>query len=157
MITALACRWPTYTVLISTLPHIALSSQLEQFTLNRSRWMWSMRFLQQKCHHNLLNAYGLWFQITAIQVLCSGKQWNHWMHKNATSSKIMRIQNGKQHNNLISNFRRILNVVCFLLGNSPASEFYMPTFRTLCLFHLHRQAGMKMEQTECSKTLAYKI
>jgi len=30
---------------------------------------------------------------------------------------------------LISNFRRVLNVVCFLLGNSPASELYMPTFR----------------------------
>jgi hypothetical protein len=28
-------------------------------------------------------------------------------------------------------------VVCFLLGNSPASEFYMPTFRKT-LFHLHR-------------------
>jgi len=26
---------------------------------------------------------------------------------------------------LISNFRRVLNVVCILLGNSPASEFYM--------------------------------
>jgi len=24
-----------------------------------------------------------------------------------------------------------LNVVCFLLGNSPASEFYMPTFRNI--------------------------
>jgi hypothetical protein len=30
---------------------------------------------------------------------------------------------------LISSFRRVLYVVCFLLGNSPASEFYMPTFR----------------------------
>jgi hypothetical protein len=30
---------------------------------------------------------------------------------------------------LISNFRHILYVVCFLLGNSPASEFYVPTFR----------------------------
>ena len=30
----------------------------------------------------------------------------------------------------ISKFRHDLNVVvCFLLGNSPASEFYMPTFR----------------------------
>jgi len=38
---------------------------------------------------------------------------------------------------LISNFRRVLNVVCFLLGNSPASEFYMPTL--------------------CSETSAYKI
>ena len=42
--------------------------------------------------------------------------------------------------------------VCFLLGNSPASEFYMPTFRNT-LFHLRRQVGvntylpMKMEQS----------
>jgi len=30
---------------------------------------------------------------------------------------------------LILNFRYVLYVVRFLLGNSPASEFYMPTFR----------------------------
>ena len=42
----------------------------------------------------------------------------------------------------ILNFRRVLYVVCFLLGNSPASEFYMPTFRNT-LFHLHRQVGVK--------------
>ena len=30
---------------------------------------------------------------------------------------------------LISSFRRVLYVVCFLLGNYPASGFYMPTFR----------------------------
>ena len=30
---------------------------------------------------------------------------------------------------LFSNFHRVLNAVCFLLGNSPASELYMPTFR----------------------------
>jgi len=59
---------------------------------------------------------------------------------------------------LISNFRRVLYVVCFLLGNSPAPEFYTPTFRNT-LFHLHRQVylHMKMEQTECSETSAYKI
>ena len=51
-------------------------------------------------------------------------------------------------------FRRVLSVVCFLLGNSTASEFYMPTFRNT-LFHLRRT--MKMEQTECSYTWAYKI
>ena len=33
-----------------------------------------------------------------------------------------------------------LMFVCFLLSNSPASEFYMPTFRNT-LFHLHRQVG----------------
>jgi len=30
-------------------------------------------------------------------------------------------------------------------------------FGTLCLFHLHTYLPMKMEQTECSETLAYKI
>ena len=30
---------------------------------------------------------------------------------------------------LFSNFRHVLNVVFFLLGDSPVSEFYMPTFR----------------------------
>ena len=39
---------------------------------------------------------------------------------------------------LISCFLRVLYVVCFLLGNSPASGVYMPTFRNT-LFHLHRQ------------------
>jgi len=29
----------------------------------------------------------------------------------------------------ISSFRRVLYVVCFLLGNYAASGFYMPTFR----------------------------
>ena len=57
--------------------------------------------------------------------------------------------------------------VCFLLGNSPTFEFYMPTFRNT-LFHVHRRIGvtdcrfytfppMKMEQTECSETSAYTI
>ena len=31
---------------------------------------------------------------------------------------------------LISSFRRVLNIVCFLLGNSPASKFYTLTFRS---------------------------
>ena len=29
----------------------------------------------------------------------------------------------------ISSFRLVQNVVCFLLGDSPASDLYMPTFR----------------------------
>jgi hypothetical protein len=35
---------------------------------------------------------------------------------------------------LISNFCRVLYVVGFLLGNSMASEFYMPTFRNTLSF-----------------------
>jgi hypothetical protein len=61
---------------------------------------------------------------------------------------------------LISNFRRVLNVVCFLLGISPASKVYMPTFRNT-LSHLHRQVytypPMKLEQTERSEMPAYII
>jgi hypothetical protein len=54
----------------------------------------------------------------------------------------------------VDNFRKAYYiVVCFLLGNSPASEFYMPTFRNT-VFCLHRP--MKTEQTECSET-AYEI
>jgi hypothetical protein len=34
-----------------------------------------------------------------------------------------------------------ISVVWFLFGNSPASEFHMPTFRNN-LFHLHRQVGV---------------
>jgi hypothetical protein len=37
----------------------------------------------------------------------------------------------------MSNFRLVLNVVLLLLGDSAASEFYIPTFRNT-LFHLHR-------------------
>jgi len=44
-------------------------------------------------------------------------------------------------------------------------NFICRRFGTLCLFHLHRQVGactrtylpMKVEQTECSETPAYKI
>ena len=44
---------------------------------------------------------------------------------------------------LISNFRSILDVVCFLLSNSSASELYIPTFRNT-LFHLHRRIGVEL-------------
>jgi hypothetical protein len=57
-----------------------------------------------------------------------------------------------------------LLVACFLLGNYPASGFYMPTFRNT-LSVPSSQAGrceilltsMKMEQTKCSETSAYKL
>ena len=37
-------------------------------------------------------------------------------------------------------------LVRFLLGNSPAAEFYLPTFRNI-LFDVHRQVGKNMEQS----------
>jgi hypothetical protein len=55
---------------------------------------------------------------------------------------------------------RVLSVVCFLLGDSTAYVVY-DNVSELCLFHLHRQVDiylpMKMEQTEWSETLAYKL
>ena len=45
------------------------------------------------------------------------------------------------HNNRVSGWSlKNSPSVCFLLGYSPASEFYVPTFRNT-LFHLHRQVG----------------
>jgi hypothetical protein len=62
----------------------------------------------------------------------------------------------------ISKFRCVLNVVCFLLGGSPASS-KCQHFGTLCLFHLHRWVDMKCDWGwECwgintVKGLAWKI
>jgi hypothetical protein len=55
-------------------------------------------------------------------------------------------QAGEQHMKLIA------AVAFFLLGNSPASKFYVPTFRTILLFHTTYELV-----TECSKTSAKTI
>jgi len=65
---------------------------------------------------------------------------------------------------LISNFRRVLNHVCILLGISPASEFGLPTFRNPLSVPSSR-AGckvlytqpLKMELIEGSETSANQI
>jgi hypothetical protein len=47
----------------------------------------------------------------------------------------------------------------FLLDDSPASEFYMSTFRNT-LFHLHKRCAAYttyLDGTECSKTSTYEI
>ena len=49
-----------------------------------------------------------------------------------TDADLMHTYPYERRNNIlffISNFRRVLNAVCFLLRNSAASEFYIPTFR----------------------------
>jgi len=53
---------------------------------------------------------------------------------------------------LISNFCLVLNVVCFLPGNSPAYEFYMSTFRNSLLLHLHRRIGTKNDWVKPNQT-----
>jgi hypothetical protein len=44
---------------------------------------------------------------------------------------------------LISNFRRVHYVVCFLLDNFPASEFYMPTISSQTLSHIYTPTILK--------------
>ena len=60
---------------------------------------------------------------------------------------------------LISNFRLILQAVFLLLGDSPASEFHVPTFQNnVCSFLIggvSKKYPMKMEQ--CSETSAHKF
>ena len=46
----------------------------------------------------------------------------------------------------------INNFIFFLLGDSPESEFYMPTFRTT-LFYLY----MPIKKGQCSETSAHNI
>ena len=42
---------------------------------------------------------------------------------------------------LISDFPCVMNVICFLLGNSPASEFYMLTFQNTLSVPSQRRIG----------------
>ena len=48
-------------------------------------------------------------------------------------------------------------MLCFLLGSSPASELYMPTFRNTLSVPSSYHLPMKMEQIECSEKSAYII
>jgi len=57
---------------------------------------------------------------------------------------------------LISKFRRVLNAVCFLLDNSPAFEFCMPTFRNILSVPSSYLPAYE-DGTECFEKLAYKI
>ena len=74
-----------------------------------------------------------------VTVTCYSYSYSYMLRLHVTVSN-SRTQNSQLNIFLISNFRRVLNVVCFLLGDSPASEFYMPTFRNT-LFHLHGRVG----------------
>ena len=59
------------------------------------------------------------------------------------------------HGNVYPVRIKSMEFLCFLLGNSPSSEFYMPTFRNT-LFHLHRQVGIWNLLTNCVIYAAWK-
>jgi hypothetical protein len=56
---------------------------------------------------------------------------------------------------LISSFRRVLNVVCFLLGVSPGSEFYIPTFQNRQ--RVPKRWNVKFKRRGIIQKNAYKI
>jgi len=62
---------------------------------------------------------------------------------------------------LISNFRIVLNVLIFLLGDSPASEFCADVSEhcdsSIFIGRLNKTPHVKIEQTESSETSAQKI
>ena len=58
---------------------------------------------------------------------------------------------------LISNFRRVLNVLFFHLGDTPASEFCVPTFRKTLSVLSSQVVPVKVEMTEYFETSAHKI
>ena len=54
--------------------------------------------------------------------------------------------------------RRVLNVLFFLLGDSPASEFYVLTFRnTLSVPSSWMVSALERCKTECFETSAHKF
>jgi hypothetical protein len=80
------------------------------------------------CRHLCLSNYNPSF--SKLSQICSNRNNKKW-HFLITVNCVGLVRPGfvKLKIFLISNFRRVLYVVCFLLGNSPASEFYMLTFR----------------------------
>jgi len=62
----------------------------------------------------------------------------------------------KDYTYLWTNLKNKNDYVFFLLGDFPASEFYVQTFRNT-LFHLHRSCKKKEEQEQCSETSAHKV
>jgi hypothetical protein len=98
-------------------------------------------FITRRTQIHIFCIFGLFYIATCFgcpEQSSSGRAWIH------TKSKGERpfLTNSSCEVFLISNFRRVVNALCFLLSNSPASEFCIPTFRNT-LFHLHRQVGMK--------------
>jgi hypothetical protein len=73
--------------------------------------------------HISISATGVSYFSTKLSFMrCLSDSWKRHRRREEISDEQAKVT-------LISNFRRVVNVVCFLLGNSPASEFCMPTFR----------------------------
>jgi len=99
---------------------ISSSMQIPHFSSS-----FSVAETQPAPSHKFCRSFSFYtFQDMASDLYITGREDVNWMKHEGEYS------GSKTHKTfLISNFRRILYVVCFLLGNSAASEFYMPTFR----------------------------
>ena len=57
------------------------------------------------------------------------------------AADVFRIRKTAQLSILVCFYKELYCVVCFLLGNYPASGFYIPTFRNT-LSHLHKRVDV---------------
>ena len=89
--------------------------------------------------------------------ICHDSNINYYERK---SHKIIKLLTA--HEWILSNIKKKLYTLLLVIPRRQ--NFVCQRFGTFCRFHLHKRVGilhtcllMKMEQTECSETLAYKI
>ena len=77
---------------------------------------------------------------------------NGWKNseRHVNMIRILTRESKKQILIVISNFRHVLNTLCFLLGSSPTSELYMPTFRNTLFVPSSQAGGMKCDSSHTS-------
>jgi hypothetical protein len=121
------------TVFISQLP---LTRRMNHELFNKSRWFHALPSI---CYMYALSST----HANSCNSVSKMAPWLHHIRLSTIRQLDPALESALLNNEifLISNFCHVLNAVCFLLGNSPASEIYMPTFRNT-LFHLHRQVGV---------------
>jgi len=101
--------------------------------INLLSWVWELKLFWTSGY----NSVQFWWWWVALGMIHFTDDANHIMYKIKISTlhikgKIILHSQAEKYSQtyllMISNFHRVLNVVCFLLGNSLASEFYMLTF-----------------------------
>jgi hypothetical protein len=89
--------------------------------------LFDIRYLQPSIIQSL--CYSLFCHIRVIKIISFARFFKLKANNILNPYVMLKYETENMKIHSISNARRVLNVVCFLLGNSPASEFCVPTFR----------------------------